>query len=318
MAINMELKKIFKIATGVAVAATVVGVGSCSMKTVQETERGIDYRFGKMQTAEVTQLRKPGFSFKLPWTSVTKIRIDLQQETYADVHTYTKDNQIIKATLAVMFRVPEGNLVTIYKNNPDWQSKLQTTVFDAAKGALGQIEAQNVALNRESIMQKVTKETQEKVSSLLGIEVVDVKMPNFDFTDDFERSVSEAAKAKAVLNQKQTELEQQRVEAEKTVVDAKAQADRQKALADASAYETKVSMEAKANGLLLVATAESQGFEKMKTAVGVENMQTYLLTKAWNGQMPWVSGTGTTPVLDMRGLVPSLLNAPATAPAPKP
>jgi regulator of protease activity HflC (stomatin/prohibitin superfamily) len=213
-----------------------------------------------------------------------------------------------------MFRVPEGKLVEIYKNNPDWQSKLQTTVFDAAKGALGQIEAQNVALNRESIMQKVTKETQEKVSSLLGIEVVDVKMPNFDFTDDFERSVSQAAQAKAVLNQMQTELEQRKVEAEKTVVDAEAQAKKQKAMAEADAYATKVSMEAKANGLLLVATAESRGFEQMKAAVGVENMQTYLLTKAWNGQMPWVAGTGTTPVLDMRGFMPSLLNAPAPGP----
>lgn len=284
---DINLAKTFKIA-----AAGIVGTALAfsSFTTLKETERGIDYQFGKMKTGTVENLRGSGFSFKAPWTSVTKVAIDLQSENYDDVHTYTKDNQVITATLSVMYKIPQTQIVNIYKNNPDWKTKLETTVFDAAKSALGHQEAQNVAQNRDAIMKAVTLETQTKVRQLLNIEVIDVKMPNFEFTKDFENSVADAAKSKAELNRKITEKEQASVDSAKTVINAQAAKSKAQLEADAAAYTTIKTKE-----------AEAQAFERIQSAVGRENMGTYLTTTKWNGQYPSVvAGNGG-----------SILNIPA-------
>jgi regulator of protease activity HflC (stomatin/prohibitin superfamily) len=309
----MENKKLIRqIFAGVA-AVAVLGTGFSSYTTLKQTEMGINYQFGKMETQDVSQLRGPGFSLKAPWTSVTKVRTDLQQADLDNVETYTKDNQIIKAQLTVFFKLPADKLVDIYKNNPDYESKLEKTVLGAAKSALGRTEAQYVAQNRDGIMQQVTQETAEQVKALLGIDIVSVKMPSFYFDKDFDAAVAQAANAKAVLNRKETELAQQKVEKEKTIVNAQATAEQTKLQADADAYKAQVKLEADAKGKLAVQLAQAQGLEKIKAAVGQENMGTYLTTQAWNGATPVVNG-GSGTILDMRQIAPALTKAPAPAP----
>ncbi len=291
---------------GVALVGA-VGLGLGSFTILEETERGIDYRLGEMVTESADQLRSQGFSLKMPFlTSVKKVDISLQQADYPVVSTYTRDNQVITASLTVMYKMPEGELVEIFKNNPDYLSKLETTVMDAAKSALGRQEAQNVAQNREQIMLQVTEETGKQVKDLLGIEVVAVKMPNFDFDDDFERAVSKAANAKAVLDEKRTELEQQRVEKDKTIVTAEGANEAKKLEADAAAYQLQKQKEAEAIGNLAIAQAEAEGFLKIVEAIGQENIATYLQTSKWDGSVPAVSGGGASTLVDMREIVPAI------------
>jgi len=296
-----------------AAAALITGAGSFTI--LDETERGIDYRLGKMVTEDVGELRQPGFSLKTPFfTTVKKVDVSLQQRDFENVETYTQDNQVINAKLSVMFRIPTEELVSIYKNNPDWESKLERTVFDAAKSALGKQEAQNVAQNREEIMKSVTEETNRQVKRLLGLEIVAVKMPDFTFDEAFENAVATAARAKAVLNQKQTELEQQRVEKDKTIVDAEAKTQAAKLAADAEAYRLEKEKEAEAKGQLALASAEAEGFTKIVRAIGQENISTYLQTNKWNGDVPQVTGSAGGTVVDLRQMAPVV--APK-APAPK-
>lgn len=296
----MDNKKLMKQIFAGTAAVVALGAGFSSFTTLDQTQLGINYQFGKMDTQNAGELRGPGFSLKAPWTSVTKVNIDLQQADLKDVETYTKDNQIIKAQLSVFYKLPASEIVNIYKNNPDYESKLEKTVLDAAKSALGRTEAQNVAQNRDAIMKQVTKETADQVKDLLGIDIVSVKMPNFDFNQEFDQAVAKAANAKAVLNQKQTELEQQKVEKEKTIVNAQATAEQTKLQADADAYQQRVKLEADAKGKLAVQLAQAQGLEKIKAAVGEQNMGTYLYTQAWKGDMPNVmTGNGTGTILQM-------------------
>lgn len=260
---------------------------------LEQTQRGIDYRFGKMLTASVSDLRQPGMSFKLPFfVSVTKVNVAQQQEDFDKVQTYTKDNQVITASLSVYFRVPEDKIVEIYKNNPNWERMLQSAVFDSYKGALGGQEAQFVAQNRDVIMKQVTEETRTKVGNLLGLEVTSVMMPNFDFNDEFEKAVADAANAKAELNKKQTELEQAKVDAQTRVVEAQAAATSAKETADGSSY-----------AIIKNKEAEAQGFRSIAQSIGQENMATYLYTTKWSGNVPQVqAGNGSSSILDLRSL----------------
>lgn len=280
MSITMPGKKGM---TGIfaAVAAAVLLPASCVQ--TDETERTATYTMGKLDTVNSSQLRGPGVSLKIPFVqSVAKMRVDQQDVTYKGVSTYTKDNQVITAKLTVIYRIPEDQIPNILRNNPDYMSKMEQTVMDSAKSALGQQEAQNVAQNRERIMISVTEQTQRQVKKLLGIQVVDVKMPNFDFDDAFEAAVSQAANAKADLQKKQTELQQAEVDAKKVRVDA-----------DAEAYKK----QAEAEG-------EAKGFERIAEAVGRENMDTYLITKKWNGKIPVVAGEGAS-IVDVGALAAS-------------
>lgn len=266
MNVTMPGKKTW-IGLGAAFAAVCTIPGA--IVVTDETERRATYTMGKLDTQDASDLRQPGPSMKIPFFQSTKaLRVDQQDVTYNEVSTYTKDNQVITAKLTVIYRIPEDQIPNILRNNPDYMSKMEQTVLDAAKSALGQQEAQNVSQNREKIMLEVTQQTQRQVKSLLGIQVVAVKMPNFDFDKAFENAVSDASNAKAALNKKRTELEQANVDAEKRRVEA-----------DAAAYETRIKAE-----------EEAKGFEKIAAAVGRENMDTYLTTKVWNGQTPVVTG----------------------------
>lgn len=303
------LRGVFKGVAGIVVLGTALS----SFTMLDETERGIDYQFGEMVTQDEAQLRGQGLSFKAPWTSVKKVETGLQEQLYEGVATYTKDNQTITANLAVVFKMPKDRLVKIFKENPNWEGIMERTVLDSAKTALGQQEAQFIAQNREKIMVSVTNETNRQVKGLLGIEVVAVKMPNFDFDDAFESAVQKAANAKAVLDQKRTELEQQRVEKDKTIVGAEAEAEKTRLAAEADAFKQLKALQAQAEGNLAVAEAEAKGFEKIKASVGIENMQTYLLTNRWNGTVPTVSGSNGGTIVDLRSIAPAAVTPP---PAP--
>jgi membrane protease subunit HflC len=305
-----------KIVGTVAISLGALTTAWNSFVVIEQTERGIDYRMGKMTTENAAQLRQPGLSLKTPFlTSVTKVRVDLQDRVYPKQETFTKDNQTIHSDLAVTFRIPEGNLVSIFKNNPDFESKLENTVLNGTKALFGQQEAQNIAQNRGEIVKSITEETQKEVAQLLGIEVVKVQLPNFDFDKQFKKAVADAANAKAVLNQKQTELEQQKVERDKTGVNAEGAATKQrleaeaaayatKQAADASAYKTTTESTAQAEANLRLSAAEATGYKRISAAIGPGNVSTYIKTKQWDGAYPKVmsSGGGSPIIVPVPGL----------------
>lgn len=316
---NFSLSNTFKVVATALTGITMLGAALGSFTMLDETERGIDYQFGEMMTKDASELRQQGFSLKAPWTTVRKMDISLQQQNLEEVVTYTKDNQTITATLAVMFKLPVQDLIKINKENPDWEAKLETTVLDAAKSALGESDAAVIAQSREKIMANVTKETAEKVKTLLGIEIVDIKMPNFDFEEAFEKSVAKAADEKATLTGMNTQLEQERVTKEKAIVIAEGKAQAVKLAADADAYASKVKMENEATGKLALAKAQAEGFNKIVDAIGRDNIQTYLNSEAWKSggaKMPETLVTGGNATALISPAVKAAAAATAKTPAP--
>jgi regulator of protease activity HflC (stomatin/prohibitin superfamily) len=296
-------KAVAGVGVGAALAASLVFGGSPVVQ-IDQTQVGIDYSLGRMTTQDVSQLRQPGLNFKLPFVQeIRKVTVSQQQRGYKEVATYTKDNQKITASLSVFFRVPVSQMIEIYKNNPDWELKLETAIENSYKNALGKEEAQFVAQNREEIMRKVTEETRSEVGRLLGIEITQVLMPNYDFNKEFETAVADAANAKAELSKKQTQLEQERIDAQKAVVRAQGERDSAKAKAEGDAYAIEANARAQAQGTLLQKEAEAKGYQAIVDAIGKENMDTYLRTNKWNGTgglVPLVNGGGNSTILDAR------------------
>ncbi|PZQ47874.1 MAG: hypothetical protein DI551_02615 [Micavibrio aeruginosavorus] len=281
------LKKIFTyLAGGLAGLSVIMG----SAYSVDETQRGLEYQMGKLVTTNQNDIVKPGLNFKIPFVqSVKKFPVSFQQMNLQDVQTYTKDNQVITANLSYLYRAPESSLIRLARENPDWEAKMQTAVIDSVKGALGQYDATAVALNRNAIMAAVTKQVSNKVRGLYGIEVRDVQMTNFDFSDAFEKGVERASQAKNDQIRKRTELENARIDAQKKVVDATATADASRLSTDAEAYKSRTIKE-----------AEADGFKVISAAIGQQNMKDYLYTQKWKGNVPAVQGGNS--ITDLRGI----------------
>jgi membrane protease subunit HflK len=307
---NVNKTAVIGVGGGLVLAAALVFGGSPVVK-LDQTELGIDYSFGKMTTEKTADLRQPGLNFKIPFVQdIRRVKISQQQRNYEAVATYTKDNQKITASVSVFFRVPSDKMLDIYKNNPDWETKLETAIESSYKNALGKEEAQSVAQNREIIMSKVTSETKKEVAELLGIEVTQVLLPNYDFNKEFDIAVADAANAKAELSKKQTMLEQQKVDAMTAVAKANGERDSAKARAEGEAFAIEATVSAQAKGALLLKEAEAKGFEAIVNAIGRENMDAYLKTSKWKGEgslVPMVSGSGTSTIVDARqAAIPAL------------
>lgn len=286
-----SIPKIFGTAAA-GIAALTAAFGATY--SVDETQRALVYQFGQLTTTSQKDVVGPGLHFKLPFVqSVKKYNVSFEQENLKDVQTYTKDNQVITANLSYLYRAPRTNLIRLARENPDWEAKMQTAVIDSVKGALGQYDATAIALNRNAIMAAVTKQVSQKVKNLYGIEVRDVQMTNFDFTDAFEKGVETAAAAKNDQIRKRTELENARIDAEKTVVQERAKADASRISTDAEAYKS-----------LTVKQAEASGYREIAGSIGAANMDDYLYTQKWNGTVPQIQGGQT--IADARGVAAAI------------
>ncbi len=318
-----------KVALGVvALAAFSTAMGS--FYTVGEVERGLKYRFGKLQTQETKDLIQPGLNFKVPFIEDVKTpRIDQQQIDLEGVQTYTKDNQVITASLAIIFKLSPDQLIRIAKENPEWKQKLKTVVADNFKGALGQEEAQNVASNRPTIMKNMTIATIERVKKLYGIGIMDVQMPDFAFDKAFDVAVRDAANEKAELEKQKTVREKADVLAATKVIEANADRDAAKAAAEATAYKIEIDKKAEAAGILSTKMAEAKGIEAIKNAeaagfknivssIGKENIDTYLTTQAWKGNVPQIqAGGGNSAAMILDARTAAVVTTPAL-PVPAP
>ena len=285
-----NLKKYLKLG---AYSLTGLIIAWNSFVTIDETQVGIDYTFGKLTTKSTEDLRTPGFNPKFPWTTVKKVRVDLQHMDIKEMRTNTKDNQQITMDNTVFFKLAKNQVINIYRNNPDWDSKLESGVISSVKSALGQTEAEKVAFQRDKIMMDVTKETQHQIKQSLGIDVQQVLMPNYDFDKPYQNAVSGAAIQKAELVKKQTQLEQSSIDAKRTIVGAQAKADAERIAADAQAYVTTKTKD-----------AEAAGFSRVQSVIGMQNMATYLTTSRWNGVGPVAVGTAN--ISDVSKLVPAM------------
>ncbi|MFZ4762788.1 MAG: SPFH domain-containing protein [Alphaproteobacteria bacterium] len=270
-----------------------------SVQTLKQTEVGVDYEFGRIVTLKPSEFRQPGLSFKLPWRSVKAMDLSQQHLEIGNLETYTKDNQKIHVELTVIYRIPQDKVIEILERNPNYQQTLQSTATNAMKIVLGKNNAQDIAFNREQIIKDVTVEVEREASKLLGLEIVTTQVANFKFEQGFEQGIAQAAQAKAVLTQKQTEQQQIEVEAKTTAIKAQGDANAIKINADATAYATQ---------------KQAEAYRTLVKEIGSENVAAYFLTQKWNGQVPAVLNFGGGSAIVQ---TPAELLKPA-APAAKP
>jgi regulator of protease activity HflC (stomatin/prohibitin superfamily) len=161
---------------------------SSSIKIVNEYERGVIFRLGRL-----TGAKGPGIFFIIPIID-RMVRVDLRVVTM-DVppqDVITKDNVTVKVNAVVYFRVvdPENSVVKVLDHIRATSQISQTTL----RNVLGQSELDELLASREKLNQVLQKIIDEHTGPW-GVKVSTVEIKDVELPENMRRSMASQAEA---------------------------------------------------------------------------------------------------------------------------
>src|SRR5512136_1938818 len=166
----------------------VLGLLSTAIKIVQEYERGVIFRLGRLVGA-----KGPGLFFIIPIVD-RMIKVDLRTVTLdiPSQEAITRDNVTVKVNAVAYFRVvdPSRSVVAVEDfRRATWQIS-QTTL----RSVLGQSDLDELLIHREEINQKLQRIIDEQTEPW-GIKVGIVEVKDVELPDTLKRAMSAQAEA---------------------------------------------------------------------------------------------------------------------------
>ena len=221
--------------------------------TIDETEQAIITQLGKY----VRTVTEPGLNFKIPFLqSVHKFEDRVLEYDAAAAPVITSDKKHLIIDNYARWKIVDPlKLYQTVRDESGGQARLDDIVFselreEVARHTLTEI----ISVNRETIMEKVHKQCDEKAREY-GVEVVDVRIKRADLPSEVARSVYARMKA-----ERERIAKKYRSEGEEEAVKIRATTDKVKTILLAEAYREaeKVRGEGDAGAITIYAEA----FEK--------------------------------------------------------
>jgi regulator of protease activity HflC (stomatin/prohibitin superfamily) len=178
------------VVTFAMVAILVLIVVAKSIRIVNEYERGVLFRLGRVDPAN---LKGPGLRLLVPFIDRMQ-KIDLRTVTM-DVPTQeviSKDNVTIKVNAVVYFNIMNPITAVLNIANPVLATSLmaQTTL----RNILGQHELDEILAEREKIGQALQKIIDE-ATDVWGVKVSTVEIKDIELPDNMRRAMARQAEA---------------------------------------------------------------------------------------------------------------------------
>jgi regulator of protease activity HflC (stomatin/prohibitin superfamily) len=260
-----------------------------SWYTVDQGERGVKLRYGA-----VVGIAEPGLNFKVPFVdTVEHVSVQNLNILYDRVESYSKDQQPAALRISVSYRVPESQVEELYSQYGTIERMVDRLVSrkvpDEVKNVFGRYTAISAIQDRTKLGIDINEGLKKAV---VGPVVIDsVQVEDVTFSDAYEQSIEKRMMAEVEIQTKRQNLETERINAEITVTQAKAQAD--SALAKAQAEAEAIRVRGVAEGDAIKARGEA-----LK-----QNVILISLTQAekWNGVLPttMVPG-GAVPFINLK------------------
>jgi prohibitin 2 len=172
--------------------------------------RGVLVTLGKVSEVFAPE----GLGLKMPFVT-TVIPISVRQQTMvAKSECYSSDLQQISVELRVLYRIPEGKIVKMFRDyaGDPFDSLVSPRVSEALKEVTAMQSAEQIVKKREEIKTKTLEGARSKVGDLVVIE--DVVIQNVALSKELEtaieaKMVQEQEAAKAKFTQAKAEIEAQ-------------------------------------------------------------------------------------------------------------
>lgn len=278
---------------GVTVVVFVIGFFAVmsSWYTIPEGHVGIVKRFSEAKY-QVT----PGLHFKVPYIdSVEEIEVRTRKNEEA-MASATKEQMPLQVAVSVNWTVDRDAALNLFKKYGGL-SQFEARILDprfrsATKSAIPMFTAEQLIQNRNAAIEKIEGFLIEEMATFPvkvdNIQIEDIKLP-----EKYVKSIETKQTEKNLADAEKHKLARQKLEAQRAVNTADAEAEGIKKVAAAEAERIRVKGEAEAKAI------------KAKAAALKANPLIVELTKAqqWNGVLPRTvmgGSKGMMPILDMR------------------
>jgi regulator of protease activity HflC (stomatin/prohibitin superfamily) len=250
---------------------------------------GVVKRLGAVQPDSLPE----GFHFKLPFADQI-IKVDVRlMNSRSDALSSSKDLQTVRTTVEVQYSI-NGTMAPFTYQKVGLNRQIQARVIEPAigesvKAVTAQYTAEELVTKRGTVKLQVQEAIQNYINATLekkqikeGIEIANVAITDFNFSDEFNRAIEMKVKA-------EQEALQAKNEKIKRITQAEAAASEQELAADASAYEIAVASKARAAAIKREAKALHNNPELIQLRIA----------EKWDGKLPRFNGSSVVPFLNI-------------------
>ena len=201
---------------GAVLIFVVIVAGSQATHVVEPGHRGVRVTLGKVSP----NFEGEGFLVKPPF--ITRIEdVSIRQQTVElKTEFYSSDLQQVRATMRILFRIPETSVVALYQEYEGdvLETLVAPRVIEALKEVASTQSAEMIVQNRETIKQETLEATRRKIGEGPGsgplVDIQDITLADLALSPELNAAIEqkmtqqeEALRAKFV--QQQAEIEAQ-------------------------------------------------------------------------------------------------------------
>jgi len=184
------------IPVGAVVAVIVVLVilaivaASRSIRVVQQYEKGIIYRFGRV----MPEIRGPGLALMRPiGDRMQKVNMQIVAMAVPAQEGITRDNVSVRVDAVVYFRVVDPIKATV--NVQNYMFAISQQAQTSLRSIIGQSEMDQLLAERETVNRELRRIIDEPTEGPWGIRVERVEIKDVSLPDAMKRSMSRQAEA---------------------------------------------------------------------------------------------------------------------------
>jgi len=208
--------------------------------------KGLVFKWGALQETVL----EPGFHWRYPIyenmkeITIQPIRLDYKAEVGED-GAISQDNQTIGADVTVFYKYKPYDLPIMYREYGETKIKsiLMANIRESFKATIGNYKIFELPVSQDKIRAQVLEVLSNKLA-VYPIELTEVKVVNYNWSEDFDKQIKETMNRAQQVKQKEQELliaqnEQQKkvkeAEAEKQALITKAEGEKEAARLHAEA-----------------------------------------------------------------------------------
>lgn len=222
------VRKIVKWSAIGVLALLLIITFTSATRNIDTGKIGVVTQYGRVTGRELDE----GFNWVLPWGVNNVTVYDVKtQKVEAQAGAATKDLQDVNATIVLTYSLNQGKVKEVHQAvGKNFQAiEIDPQVQEAFKAVSANYTASELITSRAEVKAAVVKNLKERVEKNGRYNIQDVAITDFKFSAAFNAAIEAVQIANQQVAQKRQELESVRVEAEKTIAQANAAAEAQRA-----------------------------------------------------------------------------------------
>lgn len=182
---------------------------------------GVKTTFGKVNNSVIEE----GLNFKIPFIEKIVLIDCRTQKAEINCSTASKDLQEVYLNVAINYNVNRSTAQTLYKEvGINYASIIiSPSLLESVKSITAQYTAEELITKRTEVSDKMEELLKSKIETR-GFNVVDFNITDLNFSDVYNQAIENKQVAEQEAKQAQYELEKAKIENEKKIAEAQANA----------------------------------------------------------------------------------------------